>query len=161
MSPRRIVSHSGFIIVAVLWSACSSSVAPVTVDPPTGPVSREELIGSYDATVFSITTGGETTDLLAAGGSMTLTLEASGQYTGQVSAPGLGPNGTDVSEAPSGAWTYDVVTRTVRFPAGSGFLAASFRPSRAEDPFVILLTGTIPADGFAGTPSTDVVLTQR
>jgi hypothetical protein len=100
-------------------------------------------------------------DLLALGASLTLTMEGSAQYNGQVNVPGIGAGGADVDEMLEGAWTFDVVTRTVRFPAGSSLLDAAFRPSRSEDASTVLLTATIPADQFLGTPSIGMVLQRR
>jgi hypothetical protein len=158
MSTRRTLLRSGLVAVAILVAACSSSVEPIIVEPPSGPVDREELIGSYTAIGLSATVGGQPVDLLAAGGSMTLTLDASAQFNAQIMAPGLGVGGADVSEIVQGTWTYDAVTRRVRFPTGPGFLGMTLVPSRGANPVVIVLTGTIPAGIAPGVPAIDAVL---
>ena len=135
---RRALKPRVFSAVGLLVAACSGAVEPVVVLPPTGPVSRDELIGTYDAVEFTTTAGEDVIDLLALGASLTLTMESSAHYSGQVSAPGIGAGGADVDEMLEGAWTFDIVTHTTRFPAGSPLLDATFRPSRSEDVSTLL-----------------------
>jgi len=92
------------ILVAVaLATACSDSTAPT----------MESVAGTYTASTFTALEAGTTTDILAAGGSITLTLAIPGTTTGRVFVPGGGENGEDFDEDLSGTWTLQDSTVTL------------------------------------------------
>ncbi len=72
-----------------------------------------DLVGSYTATTFTTTSGGTTTDQLAAGASLSLTLAGDGTTTGRLFVPGGAQGGGDLDADMAGTWT--LTGRTVTF----------------------------------------------
>jgi hypothetical protein len=64
----------------------------------------ESVAGTYSASEFAVLEGGTTTDVFAAGGSITLTLAGAGTTTGRVFVPAGGENGADFDEDLAGTW---------------------------------------------------------
>jgi hypothetical protein len=52
-----------------------------------------------------VSDGGQVTDVLAQGGSLTITLLANGTTSGRLFAPGGGDNGQDLDANLAGSWT--------------------------------------------------------
>lgn len=147
----------------VILAACGGTTPTETATIPTGPIVRDELVGTYDAIEMLTISGTDTTDVTASGGSLTLVLEGSAQVSGQLNAPGLGPGGADVVADMAGVWTYDPVTRVLRFSQSADTFVGTtqFRPTRTEDSRGILVSGQAGADQFLGTPAIEILLTRR
>ena len=64
-----------------------------------------DTAGSYSATTFTTTNGGSTTDQLAAGASLVLTLADNGTATGRLFVPGGAQGGGDLDADMAGTWT--------------------------------------------------------
>ena len=157
-SPFPIIRN---LLLVVGLSACGEDVVPLAPPvAPTGPVTRDEIVGAYDAIEMIFISGVDTTDVLAGGGSLMLSLDVSAQASGRLFAPGQGPGGADIDEDMSGAWTYDVITRTMRIAqqAPTFVRGAGFRPARTEDGFGLELTASVAADQFIGNPAVEVSL---
>jgi hypothetical protein len=75
------------------------------------------VAGSYSATSFTVTESGGTTNILAAGGSITLTLTAAGVTSGRLFVPGGAEDGGDFDEALTGTWTLQDSTVTLEHDA--------------------------------------------
>jgi hypothetical protein len=76
-------------------------------------LSPADLAGSYVATVFAVTPAGQSAvDVLAAGGSLTITLSASGSTTGSLVVPASVPGGPLTA---SMAGTFSLNGTTVTF----------------------------------------------
>jgi hypothetical protein len=89
------------LLLAAAISACGDSNDP-----------SASLAGSYTATTLRITpTGGPPADVLAGGGSLTLTIDAQNQVTGNLSVPPSIDGGIEASMA----GTAIVTGSTVRF----------------------------------------------
>jgi hypothetical protein len=71
------------------------------------------VAGSYTATTFTVTGTGGTTNVLAAGGSISLTLAAAGTTSGRLFVPGGGEGSGDFDEALTGTWTLQDSTVTL------------------------------------------------
>lgn len=69
------------------------------------PVAVNDLSGSYEASVFSLTEGGNTDDLLAQGASILLTLKADGSTSGRLFVPDGNEDGSDFDADLGGTWT--------------------------------------------------------
>jgi hypothetical protein len=95
------------VAAAVLLAACSDSTAPT----------MRSVAGSYSATSFTVTESGGTTNILAAGGSITLTLTAAGVTSGRLFVPGGAEDGGDFDEALTGTWTLQDSTVTLEHDA--------------------------------------------
>lgn len=63
------------------------------------------VAGTYAATTFTTTTAGVTTNQLAAGASLTITLAVNGTVTGQLFIPGAGEDGGNFIADMAGTWT--------------------------------------------------------
>ena len=93
------------LAAAALLAACGDDPAA-----PAAP-SMEVVAGQYDAGTsfgalrFTTTIDGETTDWLAAGATLTLTLDADGTVAGRLFIPGMDEDGGDMDEDMAGAWT--------------------------------------------------------
>jgi hypothetical protein len=64
----------------------------------------DDLAGSYSATTFTTREAGATTDWLAAGAFINLTLTATGNTTGRVFVPGGNEDGSDFDADLTGTW---------------------------------------------------------
>jgi hypothetical protein len=106
-------------------SACSdSSTAPTT------------LQGEYTATTFTLTQGGTTTDVLLAGGSLSITLSGNGTTTGRLFIPASLNGGTPFDVSMDGTYaesngaimfnqTADTFVRDVTFTHSGSTLVGS------------------------------------
>ena len=94
----RRISVLAFSGAVLLGAACSD-------DDPTGP-SAKQVAGSYVATKFTASGQGVDIDVLAQGGSLSMTFAANGTLTGHVTVPGTGIE-DDVDEDFSGEWKID------------------------------------------------------
>jgi hypothetical protein len=65
----------------------------------------DSVAGRYTATTFSVDQGGLTTDELAAGASITITLIADGTTAGRLFVPGGNEDGSDFDANLAGTWT--------------------------------------------------------
>lgn len=98
---------------AGLLAACGDG----PLDP--GSPSMAVVAGEYDAAdtfgalSFTTTADGETTDWLAAGARLTLTLDADGTVAGRLFIPGGDEDGSDMDADMAGTWTLSGTT--VRF----------------------------------------------
>jgi hypothetical protein len=75
-------------------------------DDPFTP-SVDNVAGTYTATTFTTTAAGVTTDHLAAGASVELTLSADGSTSGRLFVPDAGEEGGDFEANLVGSWTID------------------------------------------------------
>jgi len=64
-----------------------------------------DVAGSYSPTTFTTTTGGSTTDQLAAGASLALSLAENGTTTGRLFVPHGAEGGGDLDADMAGTWT--------------------------------------------------------
>ena len=73
---------------------------------------EETVAGTYEATMFTVTSGVGTTDLLAIGATVDATLAPDGTTSGRLFVPGAGEGGADLDEDLTGTWTLlgDTVT---------------------------------------------------
>ncbi len=90
------------LVIATTLSACDDGVGPEV----------EAVAGSYEATVFTVTIDGTTTDVLADGGSLELDLGTDRTVTGRLFIPGGDEGGGDLDASMAGTWSLasDVVT---------------------------------------------------
>ena len=149
------------MFLAFWLTGCQSEVNSIVLQ--TGRIVRDEVVGTYDATVMRATLGSAVTDVLAAGGSVVMTLETLSETSGRLIAPGLGAGGTDLDADLSGAWSFNPVTGVVTFALDdASFVGAIvYSSSRTEDFFSIRLSGTAPGDESMGVPTIDLVLHRR
>ena len=97
-------------LAGLLTAACGDD--PASPEAPTMAV----VAGEYDATdsfgalTFTTTADGQTTDWLAAGASLTLTLNADGTMDGRLFIPGVEEDGGDLDESMAGTWTLSGTT---------------------------------------------------
>ncbi len=80
-------------------------------------LSPSALAGTYSATTFTIVGNVDTTDVLAAGGELTLSLFANGATSGQLTVPASTTGSGDFTATMVG--TYAVSGRTVHFSQGA------------------------------------------
>jgi hypothetical protein len=89
------IAISTFVLLAV--TACWRS--------GTEPLTPHDVAGDYVATRLVTTTAGVSTDQLAAGAAITLTLRTNGTTSGTIFAPGGGEDGGDFEADLEGTWT--------------------------------------------------------
>jgi hypothetical protein len=109
----------------LLASACD--------DSPTGPTTAD-VAGSYEATTLTVTDGGTTTDALAEGASIAVTLDGDGTTSGTFVVPGsMSESGEEEVLDLEGSWTLegrnvsldheaDTFLRDMTFEVGDGRL---------------------------------------
>ena len=71
------------------------------------------VAGAYTATAFTTTIGGVTTNQLAGGASLTMTLATTGTITGRLFVPGAAEGGGNLDSDMAGTWT--LTGSTVQF----------------------------------------------
>lgn len=133
-----------FHLIAVMTAvnaACS--------DSPVGPT-LETVAGAYTATEFTATDPGTTTDLLALGAFMTLTLRANGTTAGRLFVPGGDDNGADLDADLAGSWSID----------GATILMTSAAASFLGDLDFVFVEGHLVGVGIAERAVIRIVLTR-
>jgi hypothetical protein len=63
------------------------------------------VAGTYVATTFTVTAGGQTTDMLAPGSTVTIELSESGTTSGRLFVPGGAEGGADFEADLTGTWS--------------------------------------------------------
>lgn len=83
----------------------------------TGPeqITRRDVIRSFRAEVFRATMGGVTTDLLALGATVTISLQEDGTTTGHLFSPVGGEDGNPLDASLAGTFSFNDVTDEVTF----------------------------------------------
>jgi hypothetical protein len=84
------------VLIALALAGCGDD------DDPTGPPAST---GAYEATTWTVTEGGTTTDVLAAGGSFAITLTSQGTTTGRLFVPAAVTGEGDFDADLTGTWT--------------------------------------------------------
>ena len=106
---QGLVSWRALVAVVVLaimgTAACGENAAPEMPMGNNDPPGTQEVAGSYSATVFTVTEGGTTTDLLAQGASIDLLLKTDGQTSGRLFVPGGNEDGSDLDADLTGTWS--------------------------------------------------------
>ena len=100
-----------FIILAAVAGLLACAAAGAGAGAATGP-SASDVAGAYFVKTFSTTTDGVTTDQLAAGATLTLTLRPDGTTTGHLFIP-VHDRLPDLEADMAGTWT--LTGDTVRF----------------------------------------------
>jgi hypothetical protein len=77
------------------------------------------VVGTYQATSFTMEEAGVTTDWLARGASITLTLGSDGSTRGRLFVPGGGEGGSDFDEDLTGTWELIGTTLRLRHAAAT------------------------------------------
>ncbi|MDQ3557170.1 MAG: hypothetical protein M3409_10420 [Gemmatimonadota bacterium] len=97
-----------FLAAAVLlFGGCGDATGPTLAS----------VAGEYRATTFTVTEQGTTLDVLAAGGTLRIDLDAGGTSTGRLFLPGLDEDGSDFDASMNGTWA--LRGDTVRFDQGA------------------------------------------
>jgi hypothetical protein len=99
----RVVPILGRITLLLSLISCGDDAFSPTV---------EAVAGTYRATTFTFNGGSTTTDLLAAGASVTVTLAPDGTTTGRMFVPGVGEGGGDLDADLAGTWALSGTTVT-------------------------------------------------
>lgn len=82
---------------------------------------EETVAGTYEASAFTVTSGAGTTDLLAIGGTVDVTLAPDGTTSGRLFLPGGEEDGSDLDQDLTGTWT--LADQTVTFePTSDTFI---------------------------------------
>jgi hypothetical protein len=113
-------------------------------DGPTAP-SVNAVAGTYTATRLRTTEGGTTTDQLAAGASITLTLNANGTTSGQFTVPG------ELNANLAGTWTLNGTTVELSHSADTFLRDTSFE----------VRNNTLVGDETFGSTRVEVTLTKQ
>jgi hypothetical protein len=83
------------VLLAAATIACESTSGP----------DREAVAGAYVATTFTTVTNSVSTDQLAAGASLSITLNSDWSTVGQLVVPGANTDGSDFIASMAGSWT--------------------------------------------------------
>jgi ABC-type Fe3+-hydroxamate transport system substrate-binding protein len=107
---RTLISRAGILGVALALVACGGG------DDSFSPTSAT-VAGDYTARVFTLTSSVGTTDLLALGATVVVSLEPGGTTTGRLFVPGGAEDGGDLDEDLAGTWS--LTGNTVTFNQSS------------------------------------------
>ena len=98
----RVVTRAlGVLLAALALGGCGGGEDNFSPTVPT----VETVAGSYTARTFTLTSAVGTTDLLALGSTVTVTLDADGTTSGRLFIPGGAEGGGDLDEDLAGTWT--------------------------------------------------------
>src|SRR5690606_24803767 len=100
-------------LVATLGACDNDSVGPE--DSAADLIALEEVIGSYSAVTMTTTSAGATTDQLAQGATLELTLGADGATAGRLFVPDGSEDGGDLDADLAGTFSFDENTDEVSF----------------------------------------------
>lgn len=105
--------RTGFIagvlaVVAVLGACGDDGVGP-------GTITREDITRSFSAETLTTTTDGTTTDQLAEGVTLNLTLREEGTTAGRLFVPGGDEDGVDLDADLAGTFSFDDSSDQVTF----------------------------------------------
>lgn len=109
--------HRSVVTMTVIFALFSACDDPLTVN---------EISGSYEASTFTLTQDGSTDDLLAQGGSITLTLNADGTTSGRMFVPDGNEDGSDFDADLAGTWTLNGSRVSFDHPADTFIRDMSF-----------------------------------
>ena len=123
------------IMTAVAAVACSDSFKPT----------EENVVGDYTLQMLMTTDTSGTRDWVAAGATLTLTLDTNGTTTGHLHVPGAGVGGGDFDADMAGTWsltgstvtfdqTADTFMRDMDFTAGKNRLSGDQTFSSSTNP---------------------------
>lgn len=128
-------------VTAFVLSGCGD-------DAPTSPT-PDDVVGAYEATTLTVTEGGTTTDVLAEGGSLEITLDGDGSTSGAfVIPPSFSETGQEEQASMEGTWELNGRTVTLDQPADTFVRDASFT----------FVSGRLEADETFGGATVQVVL---
>lgn len=102
---------AGILALSIGLTGCGDDDAT----GPDGGVTEADLVASYEATTFTSTVDGESTDLLVAGGEFVVSLDGDGSTSGHIFVPGGGEDGGDFDVSLEGTWTFDEGNQEVAF----------------------------------------------
>jgi hypothetical protein len=129
-------------------SACDDVVEPADI-------TRADITKTYSAALLTTTTNGITTNHIAAGASLNITLRADGTTAGRVFVPDMGEDGGDFDASLDGQFTFDDVNDVIAFQhSADTFLQDMTLTARAFD-------GGIQLEGEETFPPTVVRLILR
>ncbi len=111
-------------------------------------ITRDDVTDAFTAESLTATTGGVTTDLLAAGATLAITLDDAGTTTGRLFVPGGNDDGSDLDVSLDGTFDFDDATNEVTFTqdADTFFRDLTFQAVRLNG--AVRLQGN---DTFGGT----------
>lgn len=98
------VALLGLLAVFAGLAACTDEGDNLLVGPD-----ETDVAGAYEAETLEFTEDGTTVDVLAAGGELTLVLDADGTATGDLFVPGGNEDGSDIDRQATGTWNFDDV----------------------------------------------------
>ena len=90
---------AGFLVVAATVLACSDPFTPTI----------ENVAGTYSLARLTAIYGSASTEWVARGGTMTITLDTNGTTPGRLFLPGADESGADFDVDMAGTWTLDGV----------------------------------------------------
>lgn len=148
---KQLPRHAPAVLLVLALGACA--------DDPLGPedVAPEDLVGTFDATTFTLTEGGRSLNLLAVGADVEITLAADGTTTGRLFVPQGDEDGSDLDASLAGTYTFDEETREVVFDQAADTFVRDLSLTAVRTSRGITLEGGVDfEDG-----SIEIVLTRR
>jgi hypothetical protein len=134
----RYTALVGIAALAATLANCGDSIAP------------ESLLGTWDATELRFTNlanQSQTVDIVALGGTFTISLLADSTYTATITAPGIDP------EVTTGTWVYTDLDGLTLTETGGGGVTDINVVSLSANTMVIMSTDGITFDFGAGDVS--------
>lgn len=147
---RRMGAPAFLCTLAVLVAGCGGN--------GTGPdeIERSDVVGGYEATTFETTDDGQTTDQLAEGAELTVTLNSDGTTAGNLFVPGGAEDGGDLDASLAGTWTFDANSNAVEFVQSADTFVRDMTFTATREGESVQLEGE---ESFGG-PTITVVLEQ-
>lgn len=144
-----------YLVIGLAAISCSDNNGGI-LDPE--PITAADLVGSYTATEFTLSSGGDETDVLDAGGVLTLSLNANGTTTGRLFIPEsvAGEEGALDADL-TGTFTFDEQEATITFEHASDTFLRDTTFLVVSNEGIIELRGN---EAFSGV-NIEVVLTQQ
>lgn len=123
MKARQLSVVTALPLLALVLFACDDDATGID----------EDLVGSYQATTFTVTTDDGTTDVLAEGGSLDITLAADGTTSGTLIIPATqSESGEEEQASMSGTWSIESGTVTFEQDADTFVRDMGFQASEGR-----------------------------
>lgn len=136
------------LVVVTVLVACGGGVTPKPDSPIQELVTKQDIMQAFSATTLTTTTDGISTDRLAEGATLDITLHRNGTTTGNLWIPEGAEGGGDLAADLSGTYSFDDGNKTVNIDHSADTFVSDMTFTALLSNGIVQLRGK---DDFGGT----------